>query len=68
MDSLIAPIREKRAYYEAHPEIIKKIIDAGAERFRNEAKEVILGAKVKDEDIGLRRIVVVLQKNPLRLV
>ncbi len=47
LDSLIAPIREKRAYYEAHPEIIKKIIDAGAERFRNEAKEVILELRWK---------------------
>lgn len=42
LDTFILPIREKRAYYEAHPEIIKTIIDDWANRFRNEAKELLL--------------------------
>ena len=47
LDAFLSPIRKKRAYYEAHPELIKSIIDEGAERFRNEAKEVILELRTK---------------------
>lgn len=47
LDAFISPIREKRAYYEAHPELIKTIIDEGAARFRNEAQEVLLELKSK---------------------
>lgn len=47
LDAFIAPIREKRAYYEVHPELIKAIIDEGAERFRSEAQEVLLELKRK---------------------
>ncbi len=47
LDAFISPIREKRAYYEAHPQLIKAIIDEGAERFRSEAQEVLLELKSK---------------------
>lgn len=54
LDSFISPIRERRAYYEAHPEIIKTIIDDWAERFRIEAKELLLElrGKMKILDYG----------------
>lgn len=47
LDAFISPIREKRAYYEAHPEIIKEVIDSWAERFRSEAQEVLLELRAK---------------------
>lgn len=34
-------IREKRAYYEAHPEIVKEIIMAGSEKARKEAQKTL---------------------------
>ena len=37
----LAPIREKRAYYEANPEIVHKIIREGSEKARAEAQKVL---------------------------
>ena len=37
----MAPMREKRAYYEAHPEVVNKIIREGSERARSEAQKVL---------------------------
>ena len=42
----LKPIREKRAYYEAHPEIIDKILIEGTKKAQITAKEVI--KKVKE--------------------
>ena len=35
----LKPMREKRKYYEEHPEIVEKILKEGTERARNRAKE-----------------------------
>ena len=37
----LAPIREKRAYYEENPEIVQKIITEGSEKARIEAQKVL---------------------------
>ncbi len=37
----LSPIREKRKYYEEHPEIVDKIIKEGTEKARNLAKETM---------------------------
>lgn len=37
----MAPIREKRAYYEQHPEVVHNIIKEGSEKARVEAKKVL---------------------------
>ena len=37
----MAPMREKRAYYEAHPEDVHKIIREGSEKARSEAQKVL---------------------------
>ena len=37
----LRPIREKRAYYEAHPEIVDKIIIEGTAKAQKEAKETM---------------------------
>lgn len=42
----LKPIREKRAYYEAHPEIVDKILIDGTEKARKEAKEIM--KQIKD--------------------
>ena len=42
----LKPIREKRAYYEAHPEEVDKILIEGTEKARKVAKETM--KKVKD--------------------
>jgi len=42
----LRPIREKRAYYEAHPEIVDKILIEGTEKARKVAKETM--KKVKE--------------------
>ena len=42
----LKPIREKRAYYEAHPEIVDKILKEGTEKARKTAKETM--RKIKD--------------------
>lgn len=41
----LEPIREKRAYYEAHPKEVDKILLDGTEKARNEAKKIM--SKVK---------------------
>ena len=41
----LRPIREKRAYYEAHPEIVDKIIIEGTAKAQREAKETM--SKIK---------------------
>ena len=42
----LKPIREKRAYYEAHPEIVDKILIEGTEKARKEAKKIM--KQIKD--------------------
>ena len=42
----LRPIREKRAYYEAHPEIVDRILVEGTEKAREEAKEIM--KKIKE--------------------
>lgn len=37
----LAPIREKRRYYEAHPEEVDKIIREGSEKARKEAQKIL---------------------------
>jgi len=37
----LKPIREKRKYYEEHPELVNEIIKAGTEKARQKAKEVM---------------------------
>ena len=37
----LKPIREKREYYEAHPELVDKILMEGTERARKKAKETM---------------------------
>ena len=37
----IPPIREKRRYYEEHPEIVEQILRDGSEQARVKAKEVL---------------------------
>ena len=41
----LRPIREKRAYYEEHPEIVDKILKEGTEKARKTAKETIKKVK-----------------------
>lgn len=42
----LKPIREKRAYYEAHPELVNKFLKEGTEKARKTAKETM--KKVKE--------------------
>ena len=41
----LRPIREKRAYYEAHPEEVDKILMEGTEKARKVAKETMKKVK-----------------------
>ena len=41
INTFLNPIREKRAYYENHPEIVDKILIEGTEKARLEAKKVM---------------------------
>ena len=41
LEETLAPIREKRAYYDAHPEIVEEIVKKGTEKARTKAKEVL---------------------------
>ena len=41
----LRPIREKRAYYEQHPEIVDKILKEGTEKARKTAKETMKKVK-----------------------
>ncbi|MCI8965629.1 MAG: tryptophan--tRNA ligase [Clostridia bacterium] len=46
INKVLEPIREKRAYYEAHPEIVDNILKEGTERARKSAKETM--KKIKE--------------------
>ena len=46
INTILAPIREKRRYYEQNPQIVEEIIRQGSAKARVRAKEVL--AKVKD--------------------
>jgi tryptophanyl-tRNA synthetase len=39
MNEFLNPIREKRKYYDEHPDEVKKILDEGTEAAREVAKE-----------------------------
>lgn len=41
INARFADIREKRAYYEAHPEVVDKIIREGSEKARVEAQKIL---------------------------
>ncbi len=41
INSRLAPIREKRRYYEQHPEEVEKIIEDGSAKARAKAQEVL---------------------------
>lgn len=41
LEDLLNPIREKRAYYDAHPEIVEKIVKEGTAKARKKASEVL---------------------------
>ena len=41
----LRPMREKRAYYEAHPELVDKILIEGTAKARNKAKETMKQVK-----------------------
>ena len=41
INNFLDPIREKRAYYEAHPELIDKVLIEGTEKARKTAKETM---------------------------
>lgn len=47
LEDFIAPIRERRAYYENNLDIVKDVIDKGSERFRVWAKEMLLELREK---------------------
>ena len=46
VNQFLAPIREKRKYYEEHPELVEKILIEGIEKTRQTAKETM--RKVKE--------------------
>lgn len=39
MNNFLAPIKEKRAYYEAHPEEVKEILENGTKKAKQKAEE-----------------------------
>ena len=41
LEDLLNPIREKRAYYDAHPEIVESIVKEGTAKARKKASEVL---------------------------
>lgn len=41
LEEFLTPIREKRAYYDTHPEIIEKIVKEGTKKARTKASEVL---------------------------
>jgi tryptophanyl-tRNA synthetase len=45
LNAFLKPIRERRAYYESHPNEIKKALIEGTERSRNIAKKIIIEVK-----------------------
>jgi len=46
INAFLAPIREKRKYYEERPELVDKILKEGTEKARKTAKETL--RKVKE--------------------
>ncbi len=45
MNEKLRPIRERRKYYEEHPEIVDEIIKKGNEKAREEAEKVLQGVR-----------------------
>ncbi len=45
LNKFLAPIREKRRYYEEHPEVVKEIVAEGTKKTRQEAQKVLEKAK-----------------------
>ena len=45
MEEFLKPIREKRKYYEEHPEEVEKILNDGTEKARSKAKETMKQVK-----------------------
>lgn len=45
MEEFLTPIREKRKYYEEHPELVQQILEEGTIEARNKAKETIKKVK-----------------------
>lgn len=45
LKEFLTPIRERRAYYEEHPEIVVEILREGTERARKEADETLMRMK-----------------------
>lgn len=45
MEEFLKPIKEKRSYYEAHPEEVNKILSEGTKRAQKEAKKIISDVK-----------------------
>lgn len=45
VNEFLKPMREKRAYYEAHPELVEKILIEGTEKARKTAKETMKKVK-----------------------
>lgn len=41
LEEVLTPIRERRAYYDAHPEIVEKIVVEGTKKAREKAKETL---------------------------
>ncbi len=41
LEEMLTPIREKRAYYDTHPEIVEEIIKDGTKKAREKASEVL---------------------------
>lgn len=41
LNNMLDPVRERRAYYEAHPELVKEILISGTDKVRAVAKEVM---------------------------
>jgi tryptophanyl-tRNA synthetase len=41
LNTFLDPIRERRAKYEANPELVEEILDRGSEKVRGEAKKVL---------------------------
>ena len=46
MNEFLKPIKEKRKYYEEHPELVKEILDKGTKNAQAKAKEQM--KKVKE--------------------
>jgi tryptophanyl-tRNA synthetase len=47
LDTLLAPIREKRAYYESHPDIVDRIIENGTTKVQKQAQDFMVEVKEK---------------------